>query len=565
MGDITIKQVYEKKDLPPAKHNKDAIFQVTSLQGALFISDGEQWLQHTAALSDDGAAPRKLSTASIRTIIASWSSATLGSAASIDAATKRTADRAALKLTQNATFSNSQAQFTNLSFTHAKRYGLWVKNETGVAKAIDVLISVDSGFATVSTERLLIPAKAGWQLIEWFSHGGQQASTLFNADDTGKTVVAVRVRQAASGLGWSAGDYIHIGELCEMKARATAIFTFDDGALSHYTRGFPLLSEYGWKGTCYVVPQAAGAVHSKYGRIMTFEEMDALYSAGWDISNHLSQLDFWLSVYNTPSATATPSGSTGQDLTITFSKPHGLFNGPRSYVGDWIYIDTGTINQAAYRGWQKVKSVSSDTVITTTTTVGATVPSGAGTFRTGHGLYGTRYLSELASAKGLRDCDAILSTRYPRSSKHLAWPEGGYDGRPMVRQALIDIGMKTTRGTYPSVTMQGATHTGAPFMLDDNYTVFNETIASFGPYDPIVVNVPSAQGTESVYDFDTVIKRSIQRALDTGGVIVFNAHDLNAVNEFDNLRRTCEYIRQLELDGKIDVMCMSEFYSSMYE
>lgn len=565
MIEITIKQVYEKKDLPSAKHNKNALYQVTSMQGALFCSDGEGWVQQTAPVAEDAVVQGPLKTASIRTIIPSWSGATLGSAASLDSTTKRTADRAALKLTQNATFANNQAQFTSLSFTHAKRYGLWVKNETGVAKAIDVLMSVDSGFATVSTERLLIPAKAGWQLIEWFSHGGQQASSLFNADDTGKTIVAVRVRQAASGFGWSAGDYIHVGELCEMKARATAIFTFDDGALSHYTRGFPLLSEYGWKGTCYVVPQAAGAVHSKYGRIMNFAEMDALYSAGWDISNHLSQLDFWLSAYNTPSATATPSGSTGQDLVITFNKPHGLFNGPRSYVGDWIYIDAGTINQAAYRGWQKVKSVPSDTVITTTTVVGGTAPSGAGTFRTGHGLYGTRYLSEAASAKGLRDCDAILSARYPRSAKHLAWPEGGYDGRPAVRQALIDIGMKTTRGTYPTVTMQGATHTGVPFMLDDNYAVFNETIASFGPYDPVVVNIPSAQGTESGYDFETVIKRSIQRALDTGGVIVFNAHDLNAVNEFDNLRRTCEYIRQLELDGKIDVKCMSEFYSSVYE
>lgn len=503
-------------------------------------------------------APKPLRTAPIRTIVSTWSGATLGSSATLDTSTKRTADRAALKLSYNATFSNNQAQFTNLSFTHAKRYGLWVKNETGKAVGIDVQVSVDSGFSVVSTERLAIPSKQGWQLVEWFSHGSQTASSMFNADDTGKTIVSVRIRQAASGFGWAAGDFIHVAELCETKARATAVFTFDDGALSHYTRGYPLLSEYGWKGTCYVVPQAAGQVHSKYGRLMTLDEMDILYKAGWDISNHLSQLDFWLSVYNNTPNPATPSKTTGQDLTITFTNPHGLYNGPRSYVGDWVYIDAGTINQASYRGWQKVKTVPSATTITTTTVVGATAPSGAGTFRTGHTLQGTRYLSEEASAKGVIDCDAILSKRYPRSAKHLAWPEGGYDGRPLVRKALVDVGMKSTRGTYPTVTMQGSVHTGTPFMLDDNYSVFNETITSFGPFDSTVVSHPSAQGTESVYDFETVIKRSIQRALDTGGVVIFNAHDLNAVNEFDNLRRTCEYVRQLQLDGKIDVLSMSE-------
>lgn len=553
MRDSTIKRVQSFSDLPEAAREPGSTYQVASEGGKMYFSDGNDWnsIQY---------APKKVS--SVRTIISSWTSATFGTTTTTDATTKRVADRATVKMSYNASFNQNYMQFTNLSFTHAKRYGLYVKNETGKAIGIDVILSPDASFTATVVERLSVPSKQGWQLVEWFSPGSQSASTLLNSDDTGKTVVSVRIRQAASGLGWAPGDFIHVAELCETKARATAIFTFDDGAVSHYTRAFPLLSEYGWKGTCYVVPQAQGQVHSKYGRLMTFAEMDAMYNAGWDISNHLSQLDFWLSKYNTPSAIATPSGTTGQDLTITFDKPHGFFNESRSYINDWIYIDTGTINQSSYRGWQKIKTVPNATTITTTTVVGATAPSGSGTLRTGHGIQGTRYLNEADSAKGLLDCDAILTERYPRSAKHLAWPEGGYDGRPLVRQAILTAGLKSCRGTYPSVTMQGATHTGTPFMLDDNYSVFNETISMFGPYDPVVLNMPSSQGTESGYDFETVIKRSINRAVECGGVVIFNGHDLNAVNEFDNLRRTCEYVRQLELDGKIDVMCMSEFMSN---
>ena len=47
MSEITIKQVNTYRDLPPARHNKHAVYQVKGLGGVIYRSDGEFWVRIT--------------------------------------------------------------------------------------------------------------------------------------------------------------------------------------------------------------------------------------------------------------------------------------------------------------------------------------------------------------------------------------------------------------------------------------------------------------------------------------------------------------------------------------
>ncbi len=59
------------------------------------------------------------------------------------------------------------------------------------------------------------------------------------------------------------------------------VITFDDGFESTYTIAFPIMQQYGIKGTVYVVPSWIGAPG-----YLTLAELTALHNAGWTIANH---------------------------------------------------------------------------------------------------------------------------------------------------------------------------------------------------------------------------------------------------------------------------------------
>ena len=60
-----------------------------------------------------------------------------------------------------------------------------------------------------------------------------------------------------------------------------AVITFDDGFESTYTIAFPIMQQYGIKGTVYVVPAWIGAPG-----YLTLAELTELHNAGWTIASH---------------------------------------------------------------------------------------------------------------------------------------------------------------------------------------------------------------------------------------------------------------------------------------
>ena len=60
-----------------------------------------------------------------------------------------------------------------------------------------------------------------------------------------------------------------------------AVITFDDGFESTYTIAFPIMQQYGIKGTVYVVPAWLGAPG-----YLTVAQLTILHNAGWTIANH---------------------------------------------------------------------------------------------------------------------------------------------------------------------------------------------------------------------------------------------------------------------------------------
>ncbi|MBU0974655.1 polysaccharide deacetylase family protein [Patescibacteria group bacterium] len=59
-------------------------------------------------------------------------------------------------------------------------------------------------------------------------------------------------------------------------------FTFDDGFKSQYTNGYPILNQYGFKGTAYVIKNSIGA-NENY---MSLSDLHTLEDAGWEIGGH---------------------------------------------------------------------------------------------------------------------------------------------------------------------------------------------------------------------------------------------------------------------------------------
>jgi peptidoglycan/xylan/chitin deacetylase (PgdA/CDA1 family) len=81
------------------------------------------------------------------------------------------------------------------------------------------------------------------------------------------------------------GAYVYYTDvIARFPPRGIISITFDDGAISQYNTAFPLMRQYGLRGTVYVLP---GLNMSPDGRKqMTFQEMRDLADAGWEIGSH---------------------------------------------------------------------------------------------------------------------------------------------------------------------------------------------------------------------------------------------------------------------------------------
>ncbi len=66
-------------------------------------------------------------------------------------------------------------------------------------------------------------------------------------------------------------------------AEAKLIFTFDDGWQDNLIYAWPIMDAAGFKGTMYINRDIINGVGPN---IMTYENLDTLYSYGWDLGNH---------------------------------------------------------------------------------------------------------------------------------------------------------------------------------------------------------------------------------------------------------------------------------------
>lgn len=117
--------------------------------------------------------------------------------------------------------------------------------------------------------------KSGWNRIiltksQFTSSGGESWDN---------TMIRFRVRvnpNASVNASVSFDDFRH-----SMQARARCIITFDDGWESVYLKAKPIMDANSQRGVEFVITNLVGTS----GRL-NLSELNTLYSAGWDISNH---------------------------------------------------------------------------------------------------------------------------------------------------------------------------------------------------------------------------------------------------------------------------------------
>ena len=80
-------------------------------------------------------------------------------------------------------------------------------------------------------------------------------------------------------------------QICKFKGdkKAAVSLTFDDGTLDHLVHALPLLKQYGFKGTFYIivnrVPQQ-GKPSRPLNSILTWDELKLFLAEGHEIGNH---------------------------------------------------------------------------------------------------------------------------------------------------------------------------------------------------------------------------------------------------------------------------------------
>lgn len=102
-------------------------------------------------------------------------------------------------------------------------------------------------------------------------------------------------KQQMQWLGENGYKTISLAELQEgiEKNRETGqkciVLTFDDGRKGVYTYALPLLQEFGFMATVYIVPswvEGQAPAEESYSTFMSWEEIKELAKAGWEIGSH---------------------------------------------------------------------------------------------------------------------------------------------------------------------------------------------------------------------------------------------------------------------------------------
>ncbi len=115
------------------------------------------------------------------------------------------------------------------------------------------------------------------------------------------TAVSLTIFHLISGFGYLTTDNFSLSVVSSSFSRGIVSLTFDDGWQSQYTAGLPLLNQYGYKGTFYIISGSVGQP-----QYMTLSQVKEMFQNSHEIASHtvhhydltslsLSQLDSELS------------------------------------------------------------------------------------------------------------------------------------------------------------------------------------------------------------------------------------------------------------------------------
>lgn len=100
----------------------------------------------------------------------------------------------------------------------------------------------------------------------------------------GGQVLSMQIGVTATAAGNASVSFYGLTGGHQEKTRIA--FTFDDAWTSQHSMAFPILKQYGFKGSIAVAPGIMGSPQPTYGDTMTLAQMQEMYDYGWDMCNH---------------------------------------------------------------------------------------------------------------------------------------------------------------------------------------------------------------------------------------------------------------------------------------
>lgn len=125
------------------------------------------------------------------------------------------------------------------------------------------------------------------------------------------------------------------------------ILTFDDGYRDHYTNAFPLLRQFEYTGTFFVITQRADEGHPAY---LTWDQIEAMAAAGMDMQSHsrthpdLRNRSPAFLIYEILGSIESLEAHTGQPV-HAFSYPAGRYDGSTLNIVEQLPINIAVTTQ----------------------------------------------------------------------------------------------------------------------------------------------------------------------------------------------------------------------------
>jgi len=152
----------------------------------------------------------------------------------------------------------------------------------------DVMFSSNDFAGWITKMGINVPFVAGWNRLQFSVNDcvAQGAGmTIQDWDKVNKVRLVLISKPGTTANVW-------VGGFRWLRTKAAVTFTWDDGREGCQARAMPMMLQYGWASTIYVVTQAIDkkTFTCSGGGVMndplTLDQLKSLQDAGWDISSH---------------------------------------------------------------------------------------------------------------------------------------------------------------------------------------------------------------------------------------------------------------------------------------